>query len=161
MNNSFWGKLLDILTDGKHLFFVFAVALSSFTIYYFGLLPQYNRYLVACSVACSLLLLVQIVISVFYWIVSIILRNKNVEDLVNDPYCLNVLYDLYKNNGNPLDLDNLNGKVISLLNLELIYKVQPMPLQLHNRFDEIGHEYSPYNISPLGVKYLRRKLNNQ
>lgn len=161
MNNSFWGKLLDILTDGKHLFFVFAVALSSVIIYYFGLLPQYNRYLVACSVVCSLLLLVQIVISVFYWIVSIILRNKNVEDLLNDPYCLKVLYDLYKNNGNPLDLDNLNGKVISLLNLELIYKVQPMPLQLHNRFDEIGYEYSPYNISPLGVKYLRRKLNNQ
>nr|WP_172685949.1 hypothetical protein [Lactiplantibacillus plantarum]AIY68683.1 hypothetical protein [Lactiplantibacillus plantarum] len=158
MNNSFWGKLLDILTDGKHLFFVFAVALSSFTIYCFGLLPQYNCYLVACSVACSLLLLVQIVISVFYWIVSIVLRNKNVEDLVNDPSCLKVLYDLYKNNGNPLDLDNLNSKVISLSNAGLIYKVKEGSLQVYNGLDAIGHEYSAYNISPLGEKYLIRKL---
>ena len=158
MNNSFWGKLLDILTDGKHLFFTFAVALSSFIIYYFGLLPQYNRYLVACSVAFSLLFFVQIVISVFYWTVNIILKHRNVENLVNDSYCLEVLCDLYKNNGNPLDLDNLNGKVISLLNDRLIYKIRELPLQPHCGFDDVGHEYSSYNISSLGEKYLIRKL---
>ncbi|MEK1378605.1 hypothetical protein HCZ00_01775 [Limosilactobacillus fermentum] len=161
MNNPFWGKLLDILTDGKHLFFTFAVALSSFIIYYFGLVPQYNRYLVACSVACSLLFFVQIVISVFYWTVNIILKHRSVENLVNDSYCLEVLYNLYKNNGNPLDLDNLNGKVISLLNAGLIYKVREMPLQFHSGFDEVGHEYSSYNITSLGEKYLIRKLESK
>ncbi len=158
MNNSFWGKLLDVLTDGKHLFFVFAVALSSFIIYYFGFIPQYNGYLVACSVAFSLLFLVQVVISAFYWIARIILRNKFVEGLVDDPSCLKVLCNLYRNNGNPLDLDDLNSKVISLSNAGLIYKVKEGSLQVYNGFDAIGHEYSAYNISPLGEKYLIRKL---
>lgn len=161
MNNSFLGKLLDILTDGKHLFFTFAVALSSFIIYYFGLVPQYNRYLVACSVAFSLLFFVQMVISIFYWTVNIILKHRSVESLVNDPYCLKVLSDLYKSNGNPLDLDNLNGKVISLLNAGLIYKVREIPLQFHYGFDEVGHEYSSYNITSLGEKYLIRRLESK
>ncbi|RND34324.1 hypothetical protein [Lacticaseibacillus paracasei] len=161
MKESFWGKLLGILTDGKHLFFTFAVALSSFIIYHFGLLPQYNRYLVVCSVTFSLLLFVEIVISVFYWTVNIILKHRSVENLVNDSYCLKVLYCLYKNNGNPLDLDNLNGKVISLLNAGLIYKVREIPLQFHSVFDEAGHEYSSYNITSLGEKYLIRKLESK
>lgn len=94
MNNSFWGKLLDILTDGKHLFFVLAIALSSFIIYYFGIVPQYNRYLVACFVVFSLLFSVQLVISIFCWTVNIILKHRSVESLVNDPYCLKVLLKL-------------------------------------------------------------------
>ncbi len=72
-----------------------------------------------------------------------------------------MLCNLYKNNGNPLDLDNLNGKVISLLNAGLIYKVREMPLQFHSGFDEVGHEYSSYNITSLGEKYLIRKLESK
>lgn len=154
MNNSFWGKVLDILTDVKYLFFIFVVALSSLIIYHFGFVPQYNSYLVASSVAFSLLFLVQIVIGVFYKNK----RIKRIKGLVDDPYCLKVLYDLHKNNGNPLDLDNLNGKVISLLNDRLIYKIRELPLQPHCGFDDVGHEYSSYNISSLGEKYLIRKL---
>ena len=161
MNNSFWDKLLEILTDGKHLFFVFAIALSLFIIYYFGFIPQYNRYLVAFLVVFSLLFFVQLVISIFNWMVNIILKHRNVESLVNDPYCLKVLSDLYKSNGNPLDFDSLNGKVISLLKAGLIYKVSEIPLQPHYGFSEVIHEYSSYNISSLGEKYLIRKLESK
>lgn len=164
MNNYFWGKLLDILTDGKHPFFTFAVALSSFIIYYFGLVPQYNRYLVACCVAFSLLSFVQIVIIFFGWIENIILKHRRVElkhriveSLVNDSYCFNVLSDLYKSNGNPLDLDNRNGKVISLLNAGLIYKVRELPQQIHYGMDQVDHEYSSYNITSLGKKLFDTK----
>ena len=101
------------------------------------------------------------VISIFYWTVNIILKHRSVESLVNDPYCLKVLSDLYKSNGNPLDLDNLNGKVISLLNAGLIYKVREIPLQFHYGFDEVGHEYSSYNITSLGEKYLIRRLESK
>ncbi len=109
----------------------------------------------------SLLFSVQLVISIFYWTVNIILKHRSVGSLVNDPYCLKVLSDLYKSNGNPLDLDNLNGKVISLLNAGLIYKFREIPLQPHYGFDEVSHEYSSYNISSLGEKYLIRKLENK
>ena len=155
MNDSFWGKLLDILTDGNHLFFVFIMALGLFIIYYFGILPRYNRCFVAFSVVFSLLFFGQLVISAIRWIVSKCKLNK----IVDDPCCLKALYYLYESDDNSLNLDNLNDKVIALCNAGFIYKSREIPFKFSNSFEDLGHEfYSTYKITSSGKKYVERKI---
>jgi hypothetical protein len=155
MNNSFWGKVLDVLIDGKHLFFVFVVALSSFIIYYFGFVPQYNSYLVAFSVVFSFLFFGQLVISAIRWIVFKCKLNK----IVDDPWCLKALYYLYESDDNSLNLDNLNDKVIALCNAGFIYKYREIPFKFSNSFEDLGHEFSStYKITSSGKKYVERKI---
>lgn len=36
-----------------------------------------------------------------------------------------------------------------------------LPVEFHNGFDSVGHEYSGYTISYLGEKYLKQELLNR
>lgn len=161
MNNFPWSRVWDTLINRKYLFVVFTVALCSFIVYYFGLLPQYNSWLLVCSLSFSVLFFVRLFISAFHFMANIFANhslNKSVEHLVDDPLCFKILYRFYAANGNPLDFDNLNSQVISLVNAGLIYKVKETPIQYHDNFDMVSHEYSAYQISSLGMKYLEHKI---
>lgn len=161
MNNSFWSRVWDTLIDRKYLYVVFTLALCSLIAYHFGLLPQYNPWLLVCFLVFSVLFLIQLLISAFYFMVNVLADrslNKDVERLVDDPFCSKVLCNLYSADGSPLDFDNLNSKVISLVKAGLIYKAREVPIQYHETIDMVSHEYSAYIITSLGKKYWERKI---
>lgn len=80
------------------------------------------------------------------------------KSLASDNNYFNILCKLYKADGSPVDFDDRNIYISTLQNARMIELKSYLPVEIHNGFDSVGHEYSGYTISYLGEKYLKQEL---
>lgn len=150
-------KFIDICTEYKYVSFSFILGVVFLVAYCLNILPGYSGWIFIIF----LILLISFAFNLCRILYCQHKIDKYMKSLASDNNYFNILYKLHKADGSPVDFDNRNIYISTLQNAGMIELKSYLPVEFHNGFDSVGHEYSGYTISYLGEKYLKQELLNR